>query len=261
MVRMDKAAVENQIVRMHVLGIDIGGSAVKGAPVDISAGKFLAERHRVETPEHISPQRMARVVADIAKHFEWRGPIGIGFPGVILNGVVKTAANVHPGFIDCNFGRLVQQTARCRPVSVINDADAAGLAEMRFGAGKGKKGTVMLFTLGTGVGSALFRNGVLVPNTELGHVPHKGHAYEKDVAASVRKAKGLTWYAWSKRLSGYLALMDALFWPDLIILGGGVSAKSEKFIPHLKTRAPVVPAKMHNAAGIVGAALHGGVQT
>lgn len=260
MVRMDNAAVENQPTRMHVLGIDIGGSAVKGAPVDISNGKFLAERHRIETPEQISPRHMARVVADIAKHFEWRGPIGIGFPGVVLNGVVKTAANVDSDFVDCNFGRLVQRAAHCRSVNVINDADAAGLAEMRFGAGKGKKGTVMLFTLGTGVGSALFRDGVLVPNTELGHVPHKGHAYEKDVAASVRKERGLTWHAWGKRLDGYLELMDALFWPDLIILGGGISSKSEKFFHHLKTRAPIVAAKMHNAAGIVGAALHGGGQ-
>ncbi|MFT3868549.1 MAG: ROK family protein [Nibricoccus sp.] len=261
MVRMDNAVVENQASRMHVLGIDIGGSAVKGAPVNISTGKLLAERHRIETPEKISPKHMARVVADIAKHFEWRGPIGIGFPGVVLNGVVKTAANVDHDFIDCDLGRLVAKVARCRTVKVINDADAAGVAEMHFGAGKGRKGTVMLFTLGTGVGSALFRHGVLVPNTELGHVPHKGHDYEKDVAASVRKDRGLSWHAWSKRLNGYLALMELLFSPDLIILGGGVSSKSEKFFPHLKTRAPLVAAQMHNAAGIVGAALHGGGKT
>lgn len=260
MVRMDNAGAENQAAGMHVLGIDIGGSAVKGAPVDIATGKLLAERFRVETPERISPRRMARAVADIAKHFEWRGPIGIGYPGVVRNGIVKTAANVHPGFVDCDLGRLVAQATRCRPVRVINDADAAGLAEMRFGAGRRKKGTVMLFTLGTGVGSALFYDGVLVPNTELGHVPYEGRAIEKYVAASVRKTRELSWCAWSKRLNGYLDLMENLFWPDLIILGGGVSAKSEKFFHYLKTRTPVVAAKMQNAAGIVGAALHGGDQ-
>lgn len=243
---------------MQVLGIDIGGSAVKGAPVDIKTGRLLGERHRIETHEQISPRKMARAVADIAKHFEWRGPIGIGFPGVVIRGVLKTAANVHPDFIECHFDKLVAKASGCRHVSTINDADAAGLAEMRFGAGKGRKGTVLLFTLGTGVGSALFYDGILVPNTELGHVPHKGHAYEKDVAASVRKARGLSWQTWSKRLNGYLDLMEALFWPDLIILGGGISAKSEKFLHHLKTRAIIVPARLHNAAGIVGAALHGG---
>lgn len=255
---MDNAVVENQAASMLVLGIDIGGSAVKGAPVDLATGKLLAERRRIETPEQISPRRIARIVADIAKHFTWHGPIGIGYPGVVRDGVLKTAANVDPGFIDCDLGKLVARAANCRSVRVINDADAAGLAEMRFGAGKGKKGTVMLFTLGTGIGSALFFDGVLVPNTELGHVPYKGRDYEKYAAASVRKARGLTWRAWSKRLNGYLDLMAALFWPDLIILGGGVSSKSEKFFHFLKIRVPVVPAKLHNAAGIVGAALHGG---
>lgn len=242
---------------MNVLGIDIGGSAVKGAPVDLRSGKLLGERFRVETPEMITPRRMARVVVDIAKHFEWRGPIGIGFPGVVLNGTVKTAANLHPGFVDCDLARLVGQATRSR-VRVINDADAAGLAEMRFGAGKGAKGTVMLFTLGTGIGSAIFRGGVLLPNSELGHLPYKGRAIEKYAAASVRKARGLSWHEWGKRLNQTLGTMEMLFWPDLIILGGGVSARGDKFFRFLKTRAPIVPAKLLNAAGIVGAALHGG---
>lgn len=257
MVRMDNAGANAKAATMNVLGIDIGGSAVKGAPVDIASGKLLAERYRVETPEKITPQRMARVVTEIAKHFEWRGPIGIGFPGVVLNGTVKTAANLHPGFIDCDLARLIGKATRSR-VRVINDADAAGLAEMRFGAGKKAKGTVMLFTLGTGVGSAIFRDGVLLPNSELGHLPYKGRAIEKSVAASVRKARGLEWDEWGGRLNGFLGTMEMLFSPDLIILGGGVSAKSEKFFQYLKTRAPVVPAKLLNGAGIAGAALQGG---
>jgi polyphosphate glucokinase len=254
---MDNADVKNHSTAMHVLGIDIGGSAVKGAPVDLKTGKLLAERHRIETPERITPRRMARVVSDIAKHFVWRGPIGIGYPGVVLGSVVKTAANMHPDFVDCDLGRMVATATRCR-VRLINDADAAGLAEMRFGAGRGQRGTVMLFTLGTGVGSALFRDGVLVPNTELGHVPYRGRAIEKYVAVSLRKVRGLTWRAWSIRLNCYLDLMEMLFWPDLIILGGGVSSKSDKFFQYLKTRALLVPAKLQNGAGIVGAALHGG---
>jgi len=257
MVRMDKAPVENQAVAMNVLGIDIGGSAVKGAPVNLATGKFLAERFRIETPERITPRRMAKAVAEIAEHFKWRGRIGIGYPGVVQGSVLKTAANLHLGFVDCDFGQRVSKATHCR-VRVINDADAAGLAEMRFGAGKGKKGTVMLFTLGTGIGSAIFRHGLLFPNSELGHLPYKGRAFEKYAAASVRKARGLSWHEWGKRLDQYLAMIEVLFWPDLIILGGGVSAKNDKFFRYLKTRAPVVPARLFNGAGIVGAALHGG---
>ncbi|MFT3783998.1 MAG: ROK family protein [Nibricoccus sp.] len=241
---------------MNVLGIDIGGSAVKGAPIDTGKGKLLQERFRIETPEPVTPRRMAGIVAEIAENFQWRGPIGIGFPGVVRDGVIMTAANLHPGFIGCDLSKLVGQRTRSR-VGVINDADAAGLAEMRFGVGKKRKGVVMLFTLGTGVGSALFYHGVLVPNTELGHLPHKGRAFEKYMAASVRKERNLTWPHWSKRVNQYLALIEKLFSPDLIILGGGVSSRSEKFFPFLKTQAPVVAAKLHNNAGIVGAALAG----
>jgi len=241
---------------MKVLGIDIGGSAVKGAPVDTETGKFLAERFRVETPELITPRRMAAVVVEIAHHFDWHGPIGVGFPGVVQGTTVRTAANLHPGFVDCDLGKLLGNATHC-PVLVTNDADAAGLAEMRFGAGKGVQGAVLLLTLGTGVGSALFYRGVLYPNTELGHLPLKGRSAEKLVSAAVRKSSGLSWVEWGKRLNNYILILEKILWPELIIVGGGVSSKSDKFFKYLKTRAPVVPAKLLNGAGIVGAALHG----
>jgi polyphosphate glucokinase len=240
---------------MKVLGIDIGGSAVKGAPVDTSTGRLLAERHRIETPQQLTPRAMARTVATVADHFKWRGPIGIGFPGVVQGTTILTSANLHSGFIGCDAGKLFRVATGCR-VSVVNDADAAGLAELRFGAGRGRKGTVLLLTLGTGVGSALFCDGVLWPNSEFGHLPHKGRPVEKHVAASVRKGRGLTWPEWGDRLNGYLQTLEAVLWPGLIILGGGVSAKFGKFSRRLKTRAPVVPAKLGNPAGIVGAALY-----
>jgi polyphosphate glucokinase len=240
---------------MKVLGIDIGGSALKGAPVDVATGRLLAERFRIETPELATPKRMAAIVAEIARQFKWRGPIGVGYPGVIQGTVARTAANVHKGLIDCDLGKLFGQATGCR-VSAVNDADAAGIAEMKFGAGKGHPGSVLLLTLGTGVGSALFYRGVLYPNTELGHVPMKSSPEaEKYMAASVRKTEDLSWHAWSKRVNEYLALVEAALWPELIVIGGGVSAKSEKFFKYLKTRARVVPAQFHNEAGIVGAAL------
>jgi polyphosphate glucokinase len=239
---------------MNILGIDIGGSAVKGAPVNTHTGKLLAERHRIETPERLSPDRMADVVAEITRHFKWRGRIGVGFPGVIHGTQAKTAANLDKRFVDCDLGALFGKATGCK-VSVVNDADAAGVAEIKFGAGKNRQGTVLLLTLGTGVGSALFYRGVLYPNSELGHLPIRGRAAEKHVAASVRKAKDLSWHDWGKRLNDYLGTLEDILWPELIILGGGVSAKSEKFFKYLKTRAPLVPAEFENEAGIVGAAL------
>lgn len=240
---------------MNVLGIDIGGSALKGAPVDTTTGRLLAERFRIETPEVVTPRKMAVLVAAMAAQFNWRGPVGIGFPGVIHDNVILTSANLHKDFIGCDAGRLFSAATKCR-VSVVNDADAAGLAEMRFGAGRKAKGTVLLLTLGTGVGSALFFRGLLYPNSELGHLPFRGRAAEKSVAASVRKTKGLSWKEWGGRLDAYLHVLEKILWPQLIILGGGVSGKHEKYFRYLKTRAPVVPARLLNAAGIVGAALH-----
>lgn len=239
---------------MKILGIDIGGSALKGAPVETKTGRLLGERYRVETPKKVSPDRMAEIVQEIAQHFKWNGPIGVGFPGVIENSVVRTAANLDKKFIDCDLAKLFGR-ATGSPVQAINDADAAGIAEMRFGAGRKHEGVVLLLTLGTGVGSALFYRGVLYPNTEFGHLPFEGHDAEKIVAASVKEAKDLSWHSWGKQLDAYLAVLEAVLWPELIILGGGVSVKSDKFLKYLKRRTPVVPAEFHNEAGIVGAAL------
>jgi polyphosphate glucokinase len=239
---------------MKILGIDIGGSAVKAAPVDTKTGKLLAERHRIATPEIVSPKKMAAIVAQQVKHFKWEGPIGVGFPGVIHGSTPTTSANLHKDFIGCDLGALFSK-ATGLPVSIVNDADAAGIAEMRFGAGRKEQGTVILLTLGTGVGSALFYRGQLYPNSELGHLPMEGKSAEKHVAASVREAKDLSWHKWGKRLSDYLGIIETILEPDLIILGGGVSADSDKFFKYLKTHAPVVPAEAKNEAGIVGAAL------
>lgn len=239
---------------MKILGIDIGGSALKGAPVDTVTGKLLGERYKIETPVRLTPAKMGAAAADIARHFHWKGPIGIGFPSVIERGRMLTAANLHPGFIGCDGRALFAKATRCR-VQLVNDAAAAGLAEMRFGAGRGFEGKALLLTLGTGVGSVLFNEGAIFP-CEFGHLPYKGRDAEKRVAASVRKARDLSWEQWGGRLNEYLALLERVLWPELIIIGGGVSAKHEKFFPYLKTRARLKPARMLNAAGIVGAALH-----
>jgi polyphosphate glucokinase len=197
---------------------------------------------------------MGLAAAEIARHFQWKGPIGIGFPSVIERGRMLTAANLHQSFIGCNGRALFAQATRCR-VQLVNDAAAAGLAEMRFGAGRGFQGKALLLTLGTGVGSVLFNEGTIFP-CEFGHLPYKGRDAEKHVAASVRKARDLSWEEWGDRLNEYLGLLERVLWPELIIIGGGVSAKHEKFFHYLRTRARLKPARMLNAAGIVGAALH-----
>lgn len=240
---------------MNVLGVDIGGSAVKAAPVDTRTGRLLAERFRLATPKPASPREMARHLAEIARHFGWRGPIGVGFPGVIQGPHIRTAANMHHGFVGIDGEKLFSRATRCR-AALINDAAAAGLAEMEFGAGRGFKGKALLLTLGTGVGSVLFHRGVIFP-CELGHLPlpPTGRDAEKHVAASVRKKKNLSWSHWGRRLSKYLRILETILWPEIIILGGGVSAKYEKFFKYLKTRTKIVPAEFLNEAGIVGAAV------
>ncbi len=239
---------------MKVLGIDIGGSSVKGAPVDTETGRLLEERLRIPTAGRLTPLAMSRAVAEIARQFRWKGRIGVGFPGVTDGSHTRTSANLHPKFIGCDAGRLFAKATGCR-VAMVNDADAAGLAEMRFGAGRKHQGTVLLITLGTGVGSALFFRGVLFPNTEFGHLPVKGRSAERFISTAARKRRGLSWAQWGQELCTYLGTLEVLLWPDLIILGGGASAKTGKFIRHLRCRAPVVPAAAYNEAGIVGAAL------
>jgi len=239
---------------MNVLGIDIGGSAFKGAPVDTKTGKLLAERHRVEIGSPCSLAEGVAAARDIARHFSWKGPVGIGFPGIIQGGQIGAVGNLGDVWVGQNGAALFKRATGC-PVKILNDADAAGLAEMQFGAGRNKKGTVLLLTFGTGIGSALFSDGRLFPNAEFGHVPWRGKPFERYAAASVRKRARLDWPEWAARVEVYLEVMERIVAPGLIIIGGGVSKKADKFLPLLKTKAKVVAARMHNDAGIVGAAL------
>lgn len=242
---------------MQVLGIDIGGSGIKGAPVDTDSGEFLAERVRIPTPEPSHPLAVARAVEELRQQFEWRAPIGCTVPGVVQHGVVKTAANIDPAWIETDAVRLFNEITGC-PIAVLNDADAAGMAEMQFGAGRGRSGVVIIITIGTGIGTALFTNGRLVPNTELGHLEIRGKDAERRASDAARKRKNLTWEEWAGRFNEYLSHIERLFWPDLIILGGGGSKKYELFRAFLTTRAEMIPALLRNDAGIVGAALAGG---
>lgn len=239
---------------MEILGIDVGGSGIKGAPVDTEKGVFLEDRFRISTPQPSKPDAVAEVVGEVAKHFSWQGPIGCTFPAVTKQGVVHTAANVDADWIGTDAHRLFQRTTGC-PVLMMNDADAAGIAEMRFGAGVGHGGVVFILTFGTGIGSAIFVDGTLMPNTELGHLEFKGTDAESSTANSAREREELSWKKWGKRVNQYLLHLEFLFSPDLIIFGGGVSKKHDKFFHYLETRAEVVPAQLRNDAGIIGAAL------
>lgn len=239
---------------METLGIDIGGSGIKGAPVDTETGALLAPRYRIQTPRPSKPRPVAEIVAEITRHFEWNGPVGCGFPSAIRQGVALTAANIHKKWIGTNVAELFSENTGC-PVTVINDADAAGLAEMAFGAGRDKRGVVLIVTIGTGLGTALFTNGHLLPNAELGHIEINGYDAETRASDAARKRDKLSWRKWAGRLDEYLHHLENLIWPDLIILGGGVSKKYDRFLPHLTVQAEVVPAQLLNEAGIVGAAM------
>jgi polyphosphate glucokinase len=241
---------------MNVFGIDVGGSGIKGAPVDTETGELLAERTRTKTPKPARPEAIVRTAVKIVERSGWDGQIGCGFPAVIKGGVVRTAANIDKEAIGFDLqSRLEQELGT--PVRVINDADAAGLAEMRWGAGRGMEGVVLMLTLGTGIGTSLFVEGRLVPNTELGHIEIRGKDAEHRAADGARKRENLSWKEYAARLDEYLHKIEDLLWPDLIIIGGGISKKSEKFLPHLTARTKVVPAEMLNEAGIAGAALAG----
>jgi polyphosphate glucokinase len=241
---------------MEVLGIDIGGSGIKGAPVDVKKGVMLTERYRIPTPKSAKPEPVAKTVAKIAKYFNWDGPIGCGFPAVVRHGIIRTAANIHGNWIGTNAVDLFSKATNC-PMNVINDADAAGLAEMTFGAGQGRRGVVLLVTIGTGLGTSLFTNGVLLPNTELGHIEIDCEDAELMASDAARKRDALSWEKWAKRLDTYLTRLESLIWPDLIILGGGVSKKFDNFMPYLTVQAEIVIAESLNEAGIIGAALAG----
>ena len=239
---------------MEILGIDIGGTGIKGAPVATETGLLLAERYRLLTPEGAKPAPVADVVANVAKQFDWHAPIGCGFPAVIRNGIAESAANINPKWIGTNVEQLFSEATQC-PVCVVNDADAAGLAEVTFGAGKGVHGVVMMITIGTGLGSALFIDGKLVPNTELGHIEVECDEAESMASDVVRKQQELSWKKWAKRLDKYLHTLENLFSPDLLILGGGAIKNQDQFFHLLSLHTRVVPAVLGNDAGIVGAAL------
>ena len=236
------------------IGIDIGGSGIKGGRVDLATGALLGDRTRVDTPSPPSPRSVTKAVATVVDLVEGDGPIGITFPGIVRGGVIGSAANLRRSWLGTDAAALFADRLM-RDVVILNDADAAGIAEMRFGAGRGKGGVVVVVTLGTGIGTALFTDGHLVPNTELGHIIVAGKDGEKLAAASVRTRKGLGWKAWSRRVSAYLARLETLISPDLVIIGGGISKEHEKFLPRLGTCAEIVPAQLFNDAGIVGAAL------
>jgi len=238
----------------RVLGIDVGGSGIKGAVVNTRTGKILTERYRVKTPIPSTPKALSMAVSAIARHFAWRGPIGCGMPGPFKQGKMMMASNIDKSWVGVKAREVYSRATGC-PVTVVNDADAAGLAEMSFGAGKGHRGVVLVVTLGTGIGSALFADGHLVPNTELGQIQLDGKRAELRASAQVRKAKHLSWQQWSERLEEYFGALELYFWPDLIIVGGGVSRKAGKFLPKIGIRTSIVPAQMRNEAGIVGAAL------
>lgn len=244
---MDKTA--------DILGIDIGGSGIKAAPVNLQTGEMTAERFRMDTPIPAKPTGVTEVIKAISSHFEWKGRIGCGFPGVVRNGVIHSAINIHDKWIGVDAVDLFSQVTGCE-VRVINDADAAGMAEMTFGAGREhKQGVVLMLTLGTGIGSAVFINGILLPNTEFGHLELDGKDLEKRASAAVRDRKHLTWEEWGGRINRAIQHLEMLLSPDLIIIGGGVSKDYQKFFPYLELEATVVPAQMRNQAGIVGAAL------
>lgn len=242
---------------MHIFGVDIGGSGIKGAPVDLDRGELAEERCKVLTPHPSTPDSVADGVKEVVEHFGWTGPVGITFPGVVTGGsTIRTAANVDKGWVDVDARALLGERLGGLPVTVLNDADAAGVAEMTFGAGRGRRGTVILLTFGTGIGSAVFAEGVLVPNTELGHLELNGHDAEKHASTKAKDDHELSWEHWAHRVQKYLAHVEMLFSPELFIIGGGVSRKSHRFLHLIKgIKAEMVPAELQNNAGIVGAAM------
>lgn len=246
------------VVPMQIFGVDIGGSGIKGAPVDLERGDLAQDRFKVLTAHPATPDGVADGVREVVGHFGWTGPVGITFPGVVTGGaIVRSAANVDESWIDTDARALFTERLGGLPVTVGNDADAAGVAEMEFGAGRDRRrGTVIVLTFGTGIGSALFTDGVLVANTEFGHLELDGHEAEKRASSKVKDDNDMTWEHWARRVQKYLAHVEMLFSPELFIIGGGVSRKSQKFLPLIKgIKAEIVPAQLQNNAGIVGAAM------
>lgn len=240
---------------MKALGIDIGGSGIKGALVDTKRGKMITNRYRIPTPRPATPDAVIATVEKIRRHFKFKGALGVGFPGIVVDGVTYSAVNIHKEWYKFSAEKAIAKATGC-DVLVRNDADVAGFAEMRFGAGKKARGETMIFTLGTGIGSSMFVKNQCVPNLELGHVYLPGHAEDAECYASdrMRKEQELSWKEWGKRLNEYFQHIEFLFSPQLIIIGGGVSKNSDKFLKYVKIEAKIVPAKLLNEAGIIGAA-------
>ncbi|WP_375475525.1 polyphosphate--glucose phosphotransferase [uncultured Jatrophihabitans sp.] len=240
----------------QAFGVDIGGTGIKGALVDTATGTLLTERARIVTPRPATPEAVGEVVVQLVRGADWRGLIGATFPAVIKHGVAQSAANVDPTWVGTDADKtFTDAVGEGSEVIVLNDADAAGIAEARFGAAKGVDGVVILLTFGTGIGSALLMNGVLVPNTELGHLELDGYDAERRAAASVRDEHGMSYRKWSQRVNRYMQHVERLFSPDLFVVGGGVSKNAEKWVPLLELKTRVVPAQLLNEAGIVGAAI------
>ena len=239
----------------HAIGIDFGGSGIKGAPVALDRGDFAADRVRIPTPSASTPDNVAEVVAELLGEFkDFDGPVGITVPGIVHHGVVGSAANIDQAWIGTDAAALFTSAAG-RPVTVLNDADAAGVAEVRFGAARGQHGVVLLTTLGTGIGSALLLDGVLVPNTELGHLEIEGHVAEKRASSAKVEAGDLSMQDWAERLTQYYRHLERLFSPDIFVVGGGISKKADEFLPMVDIETPIIPALLRNKAGIIGAAL------
>jgi polyphosphate glucokinase len=240
---------------MEILGIDVGGTGIKGAIVDVTTGKLVSERFRVKTPKGAKPADVADEVAELVNHFNWKGKVGCGFPAIITHGVARSAGNIHKSWIGTNVTELFQQRTGLE-FKVRNDADAAGLAAVTFGAGKGVKGLVIMITVGTGIGSGVFYNGVLIPNFEIGAIPYKDYKRVEHYASdSARKRDKLTYEEWGKRFNKFLKLTVFLFSPDMIIIGGGASKKIDKFKDQVTIDVPIVPSQFENEVGIIGAAL------
>jgi polyphosphate glucokinase len=239
---------------MEILGIDVGGSGIKGAIVDTQKGKLITERHRIPTPKPATPAAMIKTIEAVINHFDWKGAVGCGFPAAVKNEIVKTASNIDNSWIGVNASAQIEKETGCS-THLVNDVDAAGCAEVTFGAGKNRYGTIVMAAFGTGIGTAVFHNQHLLPNTELGHIPLHDMPAENYAANSIRKKEDLSWEEWGGRVNEYLQLIELLLWPDTIIIGGGVSKKFSEFKSYLNLDTDVIPAKNRNHAGIIGAAL------
>ena len=246
--------VSEETTSVLVAGVDIGGTGIKAAPVHVATGELAAERILLPTPKPATPQAIASVVSDVLQHIDAPGPVGLAIPAVVRGGIVETASHIDQTWIGVNAADFFSKVTG-RPVAVLNDADAAGVAEIRFGAGRGMPGVVAVITLGTGIGSALFTDGALVPNSELGHLPLLGGTAEQWAAESVRERDQVPWEEYASRLQTYLELVQQVLWPQLIIIGGGISNVADKFLPLIQLRTPIVPARLRNHAGIIGAAM------